>query len=80
MRGAIGEIIKCLYLLKFQSTLPMRGAILRALEEQIEDYVFQSTLPMRGAITHLHVPWCVIKFQSTLPMRGAIYWDYYRNS
>ncbi len=58
-------------LLKFQSTLPMRGAT-RIREHRQNGFIgFQSTLPMRGATTFGQIGLRLGKFQSTLPMRGA---------
>ncbi len=56
--------------LRFQSTLPMRGA---TLTYQLSWFrlTFQSTLPMRGATFGTVAAIDAIKFQSTLPMRGA---------
>ena len=55
---------------RFQSTLPMRGAIKIDVTKSITN-TFQSTLPMRGASLAGIPPEENVRFQSTLPMRGA---------
>ena len=63
--------VKSAKVVKFQSTLPLRGATLGNAICQL-GYQFQSTLPLRGATRSasyhlLHYT----TFQSTLPLRGA---------
>ena len=57
--------------LRFQSTLPLRGAT--RLTETVDDEVkpFQSTLPLRGATSSFLITPRSCRFQSTLPLRGA---------
>ena len=55
--------------IRFQSTHPVRGATLWAMQRRLEHSQFQSTHPVRGA--------CAVSptnnpiFQSTHPVRGA---------
>ena len=58
--------------LKFQSTLPARGATFRSSSRRSEHNSFQSTLPARGATLMKLLPAAMgLLFQSTLPARGA---------
>ena len=56
--------------LKFQSTLPLRGAT-RVNKVNHNATVFQSTLPLRGATSTPDIVRIAYPFQSTLPLRGA---------
>ena len=56
--------------LRFQSTLPARGATQEALDIATER-LFQSTLPARGATGSPRGDMNAERFQSTLPARGA---------
>ena len=56
--------------LKFQPTLPMRGATHVWTDEELA-LIFQPTLPMRGATTRKTKILGTAGFQPTLPMRGA---------
>ena len=58
-------------LVKFQSTLPVRGATGYVTVIDEEDAEFQSTLPVRGATRIAGKAAVGLKFQSTLPVRGA---------
>ena len=55
---------------KFQSTLPARGAT-GIIRRQEDSPVFQSTLPARGATQSTCHLFRQVLFQSTLPARGA---------
>ena len=55
---------------RFQSTLPARGATMRAPQDT-EKQQFQSTLPARGATLQVWMISPCAVFQSTLPARGA---------
>ena len=56
---------------RFQSTLPVRGATGSKRMSTRKQFLFQSTLPARGATSDWpHCPICW-KFQSPLPARGA---------
>ena len=58
--------------IKFQSTLPARGATAPAAFTFTSGWAFQSTLPARGATLPVVVSGLVAPaFQSTLPARGA---------
>ena len=56
--------------LRFQSTLPARGAT-QSAENCSKSKRFQSTLPARGATAHIAPRSLSRRFQSTLPARGA---------
>ena len=57
-------------LIRFQSTLPMRGVTYYGpLPSHTSQ--FQSTLPMRGVTRLLNLTRLCWQFQSTLPMRGV---------
>ena len=56
--------------LKFQSTLPARGATAANAELSVKGQ-FQSTLPARGATWKIPQIAAMLGFQSTLPARGA---------
>ncbi len=57
--------------MRFQLTLPMRGAIVRRLISSLIG-LFQLTLPMRGAMHRGDGARHILLFQLTLPMRGAM--------
>ena len=57
---------------RFQSTLPARGATLVVVRGQ-GSFGFQSTLPARGATQFGVKVISAMEFQSTLPARGATY-------
>ena len=71
MRGATRKIKDYYTQIRFQSTLPVRGAtgLVKALGEM--GFEFQSTLPVRGATAVDLDDLREGKFQSTLPVRGA---------
>ena len=56
--------------MKFQSTLPARGATMGTAGRAPGD-LFQSTLPARGATKLPNQAGRARQFQSTLPARGA---------
>ena len=58
--------------LKFQSTLPVRGATCQA-PPFLAKSKFQSTLPVRGATQRRQDRHAGEQFQSTLPVRGATF-------
>ena len=63
---------------KFQSTLPVRGAMPYIIICQRKK-AFQSTLPVRGATSGYPLAHdCALAFQSTLPVRGATLVTQYR--
>ena len=56
---------------KFQSTLPARGATVVIYKDVENAVLFQSTLPARGATRRQPSDIPRVEFQSTLPARGA---------
>ena len=58
-------------MLRFQSTLPARGATLADQVVTRTKVAFQSTLPARGATSIFNALGEMMEFQSTLPARGA---------
>ncbi len=56
---------------KFQSTLPLRGATVKTTTPITTFELFQSTLPLRGATCLTQKILARKQFQSTLPLRGA---------
>ena len=61
--------------IKFQSTLPARGATPPHPLLPHPQKTFQSTLPARGATPSTAIPYAdALRFQSTLPARGATYY------
>ena len=61
-------MLQCL--VRFQSTLPVRGATLVCVISGLR-IRFQSTLPVRGATREYRTRLPSFQFQSTLPVRGA---------
>ena len=65
------RVVAWMYLFKFQSTHPLRGAT-EAAKEPPEGSKFQSTHPLRGATLQMMRHYSELdKFQSTHPLRGA---------
>ena len=62
--------ITIVYMVIFQSTLPVRGATGLSAKSE-EPLTFQSTLPVRGATRTRSNGYGLVRFQSTLPVRGA---------
>ena len=55
---------------KFQPTLPLRGATFFT-EAELAELEFQPTLPLRGATLPQSSDGAPVAFQPTLPLRGA---------
>ena len=71
LAGSDPEAKELAEFVKFQSTLPLRGATGKSSKPLMDTNVFQSTLPLRGATVDLDRQGKALVFQSTLPLRGA---------
>ena len=64
------------FIVRFQSTLPVRGATRLKPMYRARRQEFQSTLPVRGATETQKDTHDGERFQSTLPVRGATMKDW----